>query len=127
MARTVSPGGKHSVNRSDGHGRRVKQTNTDRTIYSVYGLNGTLILRDEIENGATDRTEYIRLGGELVAKVENDTPTYVHNDHLGSPVAATDVACPLLSGPDCMFGSSLEGAQHGTQTAQPRGDHRQAA
>ncbi len=74
----------------DGHLRRVKQTRSDGSvIYSVYGQDGTLLHRDEVKGGTRTRTDYIRAGGETVARIVNGAPAYVHADHLGSPVAET--------------------------------------
>ncbi|WP_183819637.1 RHS repeat domain-containing protein [Parvularcula dongshanensis] len=90
--------GRGSVYRYDGHKRRVKQTRDNgEVIYSVYTMDGTLVHRDQIKpNGTRNRTDYVRAGGELVTKVTNGTPTYMHNDHLGTPVAATDAAGTVL-------------------------------
>ncbi len=75
----------------DGNLKRVKQTRSDGSVtYSVYSQDGSLLHRDEVKSGTRTRTDYIRAGGETVARIVNGTPEYVHNDHLGSPVAQTE-------------------------------------
>ncbi|WP_457022077.1 RHS repeat protein [Luteimonas sp. A611] len=63
--------------RYDGHGRRVLSTRDDRNIYSLYGQDGTLRFQRDEHTGKT--TDYVHLGGSLVAQVENaialSTPT----------------------------------------------------
>lgn len=63
--------------RYDGHGRRVLSTRDSRNIYSLYGQDGTLRFQRDEHTGKT--TDYVHLGGSLVAQVENaialSTPT----------------------------------------------------
>ena len=72
----------------DGNWRRVKQTISGETIYSVYGLSGDLLYRHNITSGTA--TDYLRAGSISVGRIKDTDVTYVHKDHLGSPVAATD-------------------------------------
>ena len=71
----------------------MKQTIDGETIYSVYGLDGTLRYRHNVTTGET--TDYLRLGrsGPTVVRVLNGGASYeshyVHNDHLGSAGAST--------------------------------------
>lgn len=79
----------------DGHLRRVRQVVNGETIYSVYGLNGDLLHRDNITTG--DRVSYLRVGGMAIAEVTNaGVATYYHNDQLGSPVSSTDASGSIL-------------------------------
>lgn len=79
----------------DGHGRRVRDT-TSGDKYSLYALDGRLVLSSDARAGKI--SEYIYLGGSLVAIRERDTTTgayttkYQHTDALGSPVAVTDAS-----------------------------------
>ncbi|MEM1152032.1 MAG: RHS repeat-associated core domain-containing protein, partial [Pseudomonadota bacterium] len=82
------PGGRPQY---DGHNRRVKQVMGGDTIYSVYSLSGEMVYRHNVTAG--ERTGFIHMGGETVARVKNFwTPTYLHSDHLGSPSAATNTS-----------------------------------
>ncbi len=54
----------------DGHNRLVKKVTPNKTVYSMYSLDGTLY---HIEEGSK-KTDYIRLGSELVAK-DDRAPT----------------------------------------------------
>ncbi len=78
----------------DGNLRRAKQVVNGETVYSVYGLGGDLLYRDNISSGTT--TDYLRAGGVSVGRLKNSTITYIHKDHLGSPVAATDTSGSVL-------------------------------
>ena len=84
---TIS-GGANGFFLYDAHGRRVKQTLNGETIYSVYGLDGTLHYRDNITAGET--TDYVRMGSHTVGRFdETGAFTWIHDDHLGSAGAAT--------------------------------------
>jgi RHS repeat-associated protein len=79
----------------DAHRRRVKQTLDGETIYSVYGLDGTLHYRDNITTGET--TDYVRMGSHTVGRMdETDAFTWTHSDHLGSASATTDASGTIL-------------------------------
>ncbi len=84
----------------DAHNRRVKQTLDGETIYSVYGVDGTLIHRDNVTTGET--TDYLRLGqsGPTLVRLKTQagvvTPTYTHNDHLGSASMGTSAGGSIL-------------------------------
>ncbi len=71
------------------HNRRVKQT-----------LDGTLIHRDNVTTGET--TDYLRLGqsGPTLVRLKTQagvvTPTYTHNDHLGSASMGTSAGGSIL-------------------------------
>jgi len=79
----------------DGLGRRVRDTTTGWK-YSQYNQSGQLALTSDSRSGRV--SEYITLGGSLVAIRERDTTVtpnvyttkYQHTDALGSPVAVTD-------------------------------------
>jgi hypothetical protein len=60
---------KGNVYTYDGHNRLVKKVANGKTIYSVYGMSGTLFYREDSQQKKND---YIRLGSELVAK--DNTP-----------------------------------------------------
>ena len=76
----------------------------DKIIYNVFDASGALVHIDHINGGASinvcltscsdidipNSTDYIRANGMTIARLENGKPTYLHPDHLGSPVAATD-------------------------------------
>lgn len=78
----------------DAHGRRVKQTIDGETIYTVYGLDGTLHHRLNVTNWGF--TDYITLGAGMSGRFdETGAFTWIHTDPLGSASAATDGAGTL--------------------------------
>lgn len=81
----------------DGHGRRTAQWRADGTVrVSLYTLDGRL--QGEADNRAVGSTDYIYLGGTLVAKSFQHwsgippVVSYLHADALGSPVLVTNAA-----------------------------------
>ncbi|KAF1715330.1 wall associated protein [Pseudoxanthomonas sangjuensis] len=80
--------------RYDGYGRRVLSNASAGNIVSMYGQSGQLLYTSN--NRTVKRTEYIYLGGSLVAQRERPTSSetatvkYQHTDALGSPIATTD-------------------------------------
>ncbi len=82
----------------DGNLKRVKQVVNGETIYSVYGQSGAILYRDNATTGET--TDYVRMGGMTVARMKTTggatTTSYLHQNHLGSPVAATDTGGNVL-------------------------------
>ena len=89
----------------DGNFRRVKSVVDGKTIYNVYDAFGSLVHVDEINGGditvcltscseiaVPTSTDYIRANGMTIARLENDVPTYLHPDLLGSPVSSTNTA-----------------------------------
>ena len=79
----------------DGNLKRIKSTVNGRTIYNIYSRSGELVHIDERpytnaqgQQVAEKRTDYVKLGGMSVARVENKSDVvYIFSDHLGSPVA----------------------------------------
>ncbi|MCI5045869.1 MAG: RHS repeat-associated core domain-containing protein [Aquisalinus sp.] len=71
-----------------------------KTIYSVYDASGALVLRDNITDN--ERTDYISIPGGSV-RVKNvgagssgsGTLSWVHKDHLGSPVVEANASGTL--------------------------------
>ena len=76
--------------RYDGNLKRVRAQVDGKTIYNVYNKAGTLVHVDEVTD--SDKTDYIRAGGMMIARVKDGTPTYVHLDHLGSTVRQTNTS-----------------------------------
>jgi len=75
----------------DAHGRRVKQVLAGETTYSVYGLDGTLLYRDNASTG--EETDYIAMGSNTVGRFDAAGAfTFIHSDHLGSASAATNAS-----------------------------------
>ncbi|MDB2439306.1 RHS repeat-associated core domain-containing protein [Hellea sp.] len=73
----------------DGNNKRVRSIDTvsGKTIYNVYDAAGRLV---HVEN-ATDgeETDYLHGMGQTLARIKNGVFTYLHPDHLGSPVLGT--------------------------------------
>ena len=79
----------------DGNYKRAKQIINGETIYTMYGRDGSVLYRDNATTGIA--TDYIRMGGKTIARIKSDGETaYLHQDHLGTPVAATDPAGNIL-------------------------------
>ena len=83
----------------DGNYKRVKQTIDGETIYTVYNQAGQVAYRDNITTG--EATNYVRMGGRTVVRFKTGgtgglETAYLHADHLGSPVAATDETGAIL-------------------------------
>jgi RHS repeat-associated protein len=73
----------HAVN---GFGQRVAKAGPVGTSYFIYLPDGTLLAEYSSAGGWTD---YIRVGGELVALMRGATTHFVHSDYLGRPEVAT--------------------------------------
>ena len=75
----------------DANLKRVKEVRAGKTTYTVYSkLTGGLIYRDEATDGR--KTDYVSAGGSALRLITGTGAgvEYVHGDHLGSPIAATD-------------------------------------
>ena len=68
---------------------RVDQILEGKTIYSFDNLASQMVFRVAITSG--DMADYFRLGGKTVARSDGTDITWLHHDHLGSPVAASDL------------------------------------
>jgi len=74
----------------DGNYKRVKSVLDGKTIYNVFDSSGALIYIDNVSSN--QKTDYIRAGDTTVARIDNSVVTYLHTDHLGSPVVGTNPA-----------------------------------
>ena len=72
----------------NGEGKRVYGLTNGRETYFVYGPGGTL---DFIyKEGDVESVDMIRLNnGHTLAKSTNHSSTYLHSDHLGTPLRGT--------------------------------------
>src|SRR5262249_33233206 len=69
-------------------GQRVVKTTTSGTLHAHYDRDGVLITES---NGAgVVQREYISLDGVPVGFVTDGQLTFVHADHLGTPLKITD-------------------------------------
>lgn len=77
----------------DGNLKRVKQTIDGQTTYSFYSQSGALLNRSDFGD-PTRNVDYIRVSGLTAIRLHGGGASYreehPHQDHLGSPVAATD-------------------------------------
>ena len=87
----------------DGHGRRVLNWRaTEPGVLSQYSQSGQLIYDENYRASGRKATEYVYLGGSLLASRERniDNNVYVtkyqHTDALGSPVAVTNGAGQVI-------------------------------
>ncbi len=68
----------------DGNLKRVKSVVNGKTIYNIYDASGTLVHVHDVS--ANQQTSYVSVNGMTVARIGNNfIPSYVHNDHQGSP------------------------------------------
>ncbi|SUI78362.1 RHS repeat domain-containing protein [Shewanella baltica] len=81
----------------DGHNRRVKQTKTDGSHYTVYS-NGGQLLHREAANGT--KTDSVYLGKQLVAEVDNALAGNPPNTGGTPPTVVLKVEATLV-GSDC--------------------------
>ena len=97
--RAVS-GSSNGTYRYDGNLRRVKAVVDGKTIYNVYDLSGSLIHVDQRPaNGQSEiRTDYVEGPIGTVARIRNNVPRYLHNDHLGSASRGTSSAGGIVWG-----------------------------
>ncbi len=89
----------------DGYNRLVKKVSDGKNVYSVYGISGTLYYREDSQQKKTD---YIRMGSELVAKDDGDVntePTPPPNNEPTTPPNAVNSLSGYGSG-CCSFVTS---------------------
>jgi RHS repeat-associated protein len=72
----------------NGNGQRVKKVVSGTTTVFHYSLLGQLIAESD-GSGATT-AEYVYITSTPLAKIDSTGTNYIHNDHLGTPVAMTD-------------------------------------
>ncbi len=70
----------------------MKQTLDGETIYTIYGVDGSLYYRDNITTG--EATDYIRIGSHTVGRMD-ETGASTWGDHLGSASASAPLHLPL--------------------------------
>jgi RHS repeat-associated protein len=68
--------------------QRVKKTAAGLVTYFIYNQQGQLIT--ESAGDGTIQAEYIYLNGQPIAKIDSNGISYIHIDHLGTPVMMTD-------------------------------------
>lgn len=71
----------------DGNLKRIKSTVGGKEIYYIYNAAGNLVHVHAVTDNKV--TDYVRIVDKTIARITNNTITYLHNDHLGSPLAAT--------------------------------------
>ncbi|MEP3892293.1 MAG: RHS repeat-associated core domain-containing protein [Hellea sp.] len=83
----------------DGNMKRVKSIMNGVTRYNVYDQGGKLVHVEELDDpnipgDQSSQTDYLNAAGMTIARIKNSATengvfTYLHPDHLGSPVAGT--------------------------------------
>jgi RHS repeat-associated protein len=68
--------------------RVIKATGSSSTTVYHYDQSGLLIA--ESDAAGTTIAEYLYLNGQPLAKIEGGNTSYIHPDHLGTPVRMTD-------------------------------------
>ncbi|WP_416878459.1 RHS repeat domain-containing protein [Litorimonas sp.] len=75
--------------RYDGNLKRVRSQVNGDTIYNVYDASGKLVhIKDA---SASTYTDYISANGQAIGRIGSSGMVFEHNDHLGSPVATTNL------------------------------------
>ena len=69
--------------------KRISATINGETIYTVYSLSGQLLYRDNITTGRHADTVTLGAGGMPIVRWDVGLLNYLHQDHLGTSVAAT--------------------------------------
>jgi len=95
----------------DAFSRRVTKTLTGQLIHYIYDRDDHLIAEHNGNTGAVIR-EYIWLGLTPLAVIDytlgNPVLNFLHSDHLGRPIAATDIAgTQVWDGAFTPFGESV--------------------
>jgi RHS repeat-associated protein len=73
----------------DGNLKRVKTVSGGKTVYSAYSaLGGSVMLRDEVTDGRA--IDHLSVGSMALRLINGGNPEYLHADHQGSVVAATN-------------------------------------
>ena len=109
---TSMSGGAEATYGYDGNNRRAYQNIDGVETFTFYSQSGAILLRTEVDSAARQDasislvkdiyTDYIRAGGKTIARIQrrdgetNEEVTYMHQNHLGSPIATTDVGGELL-------------------------------
>jgi RHS repeat-associated protein len=99
--KSIDNGGVVENYRYDGYGLRALKNASSGNLWSQYTRDGRLLQEVNARTGI--QTEYVYLGGSLVA--ERETPTaggtavvkYQHTDALGTPVAVTSASRAVLT------------------------------
>lgn len=92
---TVVSSGVNANYTYDGNMKRVKAVSNGKTIYNVYDFAGRLAHVDELDDATTTEfdpkeTDYLHGMGQTIARIQNNSFTYLHPDHLGSAQSGTD-------------------------------------
>ena len=104
---TSMSGGVEATYAYDGNNRRAYQNIDGEETFTFYSQSGAILLRSALEanrrnddsiriNRPDIYTDYIRAGGKTIARVQRrageseEEVTYMHQNHLGSPLATTD-------------------------------------
>ena len=75
----------------DGNLKRVKTVSGGKTVYTAYSaLGGSVMLRDEVTDGRA--IDQLSVGALSLRLINGGIPEYLHADHQGSPVAATNAS-----------------------------------
>lgn len=98
--------------RYDGSGRRVWNVTGGQWQVDFYSLDGQLVFSQHQSKG---NTAYLQLGGKTIAEQNSLSGTsYLHTDHLGSPVAKTNAAKSITNWYRWEpYGASLDGIPSG--------------
>lgn len=84
--------------RYDGNLKRVRAQVNGQVIYNVFDASGALVTVKEILAGPDTVTDYVSGPAGSLARLVNGTPTYIHNDHLGSPRATSSMTGTVTAG-----------------------------
>ena len=75
-------------------GHRVSKTVAGTPTIFHYDRDGQLIA--ESSSSGSTQTEYVYLNGEPITKMTTTATTFIHTDHLGTPVLMTDATAATI-------------------------------
>jgi RHS repeat-associated protein len=84
---SATSGGVTTTYHVDPLGRRIYKWSTSQAGYFVYSPDNNLLSE---MNASLQKTDYVWMGGQIVAMVRNNTVYMVHTDRLGRPEIVTD-------------------------------------
>jgi len=87
LVRVVDAGVTKGEYTYNANAQRVKKIVNGKTTVFHYDLRGQLIA--ESDNTGATTAEYVYLNSKPLAKIDLSGTNYIHNDHLGTPVAMT--------------------------------------
>lgn len=94
LTQTSVSGGSTTSYAYDPDGLRVRSTNSSGTSYYVHDLFGNILA--EYNSSGTLTEEHVYVNSFCIARFVGTTPTYLHFDALGTPLAHTNSSASVI-------------------------------